>query len=114
MPYIAVKTNQDLPENVQQKILAELSLKASQETGKPEQYVMTSIEQTAINMSGKNKPAAFVDVRSIGGLTPETNTHLSLQICSVLKEHAGILPDSVYINFANIQRHDWGWDNKTF
>jgi hypothetical protein len=36
-------------------------------TGKPEQYVMVSLSQSAMLMSGKGGEAAFVDIRSIGG-----------------------------------------------
>lgn len=39
---------------------------------------------------------------------------LSNSICKYLMNNYGINPDRVYINFTNVERHMWGWNNGTF
>ena len=65
--------------------------------GRPEQYVMVTASQSRMLMSGKAGEAAFVDVRSIGGLSGETNRKLEQQICELLKESLGIANDSIAV-----------------
>jgi phenylpyruvate tautomerase PptA (4-oxalocrotonate tautomerase family) len=65
-------------------------------------------------MSGKAEDAAFVDIRSIGGLNNETNRKLSQQICKLLQDSLGIAPDRVYLNFSDVEAGNWGWNGSTF
>jgi phenylpyruvate tautomerase PptA (4-oxalocrotonate tautomerase family) len=75
---------------------------------------MVTISPAAMVMSGKPDPSAFVDVRSIGGLSPETNATLSQQICRELQQGLGVPPERVYLNFTDVQAIDWGWNGETF
>jgi len=65
-------------------------------------------------MSGRTGAAAFVDVRSIGGLSGDVNARLSQQICQLLQTSLGISPDRVYLNFAGVSAANWGWNGETF
>jgi phenylpyruvate tautomerase PptA (4-oxalocrotonate tautomerase family) len=94
--------------------LAELSKVVAGAVGKPEQYVMITVSHSATLMSGKAGEAAFVDIRSIGGLNDETNRKLSQQICKLLKDSLGIAPDRVYLNFTDVEAGNWGWNGSTF
>jgi phenylpyruvate tautomerase PptA (4-oxalocrotonate tautomerase family) len=58
--------------------------------------------------------AAFVDVRSIGGLTNDVNRTLSQKVCKLLKESHGVPEDRVYLNFTEVEASDWGWNGSTF
>jgi Macrophage migration inhibitory factor (MIF) len=50
-------------------------------------------------MSGQPGHAAFADLRSIGGLSGDTNRKLTERICDVLEELLAIPPDRVYASF---------------
>ena len=114
MPLLKLETTVPLPEEKKNPLLSALSKAVAGATGKPEQYVMVTVTQSAMLMSGKAGDAAFVDVRGIGGLNGETNRKLSQQICKLLKDALGIAPDRVYLNFTEVEAGNWGWNGSTF
>ncbi len=79
MPLLKLETTVPLPEEKGTPLLAALSKIVADSTGKPEQYVMVTVSQSAMLMSGKAGDSAFVDIRGIGGLNRETNRKLSQQ-----------------------------------
>ena len=71
MPVLKLETTVVLSEDKRKALLASLSKAVAGTIGKPEQYVMVTVGQAAILMSGKAGDGAFVDIRSIGGVTDE-------------------------------------------
>ncbi len=114
MPLLKLETTVPLPEEKGKPLVAALSKAVAGTLGKPEQYVMVTASQSAMLMSGQSGDAAFVDIRSIGGLNGETNRKLSQQICKLLKDSLEIAPDRVYLNFTDIDAGNWGWNGSTF
>ena len=114
MPLLKLETTVLLSEDKRNSLLAYLSKAVAGAIGKPEQYVMVSLSQSAMLMSGKGGEAAQVDIRSIGGLNSEVNRKLSQQICKLLKDSLGIAPDRVYLNFTDVDAGNWGWNGSTF
>ncbi len=114
MPLLKLHTSVPVFKEKQDVLLSSLSSIIAEKIGKPTRYVMVAIEEGPVMMSGKSGNAAFVDVRSIGGLTSEVNNAITKGVCRVLKEYLGIPPDRVYIVFSNITAGNWGWDNRTF
>jgi phenylpyruvate tautomerase len=114
MPLLKLETSVALNDEKKKTVLAALSKSVADTIGKPEQYVMVTNSQSAILMSGKAGDAAFVDIRSIGGLSGDTNRRLSQQICKLLKDSLGIAPDRVYLNFTEVEPDNWGWNGSTF
>ena len=114
MPLLKLETTVALSEEQQSAVLAALSKIVAGAIGKPEQYVMVTVSQSAILMSGQDDGAAFADVRSIGGLTGEVNRKLTEQVCKLMNDSLGIPPDRVYINFTDVKAGNWGWDGNTF
>ena len=114
MPLLKLETTVPLPEENGKPLLAALSKAVASATGKPEQYVMVTGTQSTMVMSDKAGDAAFVDIRSIGGLNGETNGKLSQQICKLLKDSIGIASDRVYLNFTDVEAGNWGWNGSTF
>ena len=114
MPLLKLETTVPLPEEKGKPLLAVLSKAVASATAKPEQYVMVTVAQSTMLMSGKTGDAAFVDVRGIGGLNGETNRKLSQQICKLLKDSLGIATDRVYLNFTEVEAGNWGWNGSTF
>ena len=114
MPLLKLETTLALSEDKRKALLAPLSNLVAGTIGKPEQYVMVTIGQAAMVMSGKPGDAAFVEVRSIGGLGGEVNRKLSQQICKLLSDSLGISSERVYLNFIDIEAGSWGWNGSTF
>jgi len=114
MPMISVKTTAEMDESTRERLLAGLSGLIVEGIGKPETYVMGVLETASVIMSGKTGNAAFVEIRSIGGLNGEVNRSLSEKVCSLLESHLHVPRDRVYINFFDISRENWGWNGKTF
>jgi phenylpyruvate tautomerase PptA (4-oxalocrotonate tautomerase family) len=65
-------------------------------------------------MSGKPGEAAFVDVRSIGGLSGDVNQKLSETICNLLEQSLGVPQNRIYLNFTDVEACNWGWNASTF
>jgi len=114
MPLLTLKTSILLPEDEQAPLVKELSRVVADTIGKPEQYVMVVLEEGAICMGGQCAPAAFVDVKSIGGLSRDTNQRLSAAVCDCLNAKLDLNPARVYLNFSNVSGENWGWNGSTF
>ena len=70
--------------------------------------------QQARETSGEQGPAAYIEVKSIGGLNRDVNNALSARIMDVLSDRLGILGERVYITFQSIERDHWSWNGATF
>lgn len=114
MPLLKLETNVTLSEEQRKTILSSLSAVVAATIGKPEQYVMVTVGPAEVLMSGKPGAGAFVEIRSLGGLSAEVNRKLSEQVCQLLRERLGIPPDRVYLNFTDLKAANWGWDGETF
>ena len=114
MPLLKLETTVTLSEDQRKSLLTALSKTVAGTIGKPEQYVMVTISSTAMLMSAKPGDAAFVDIRSIGGLNGDVNRKLSQQVCKLLADSLGISPDRVYLNFTDVEAGSWGWNGSTF
>ena len=115
MPLIRVETSAHC-DNASKDALAIALLKILAKTlAKPEAYTQALIiDGASISFGLKPGPAAFVMVKSIGGLSPELNASLSKAICAELESAIGVKSDRIYINFANVHGSDWGWNGNTF
>ncbi len=115
MPLIRVETNQTLTSAEADTLCAALSRAAAELIGKPEEYVQALVSGAVLGMrhGGAPGPAAFVEVFSIGGLTPQTNIALSARICALLAEQ-GVPSERVYLNFTDVRASHWGHDGGTF
>ena len=114
MPLLKVETAVVLSDEKRKALLAALSKAVAGTIGKPEQYVMVAIGSGAILMSGEPGDAAFVDIRSIGGLTADVNRKLSQQVCKLLNDALGVPENRVYLNFTDVAANNWGWNGSTF
>src|SRR5215831_18831909 len=110
MPLLKLETTVAISEDKLRTLLTSLSKAVAETIGKPEQYVMVTISQAVMAMSGTLGNAAFVDIRSIGGLSSGVNRKLSEQISKLLNDSLGIPSDRVYLNFADVDAANWGWN----
>ena len=82
--------------------------------GKPESYVMISIQpETPLIFGGSDEPAAFVRLKSIG-LPVDRCPELSKKICNLVEQEIGVPKDRVFIDFKDVARNLFGWNAKTF
>jgi phenylpyruvate tautomerase PptA (4-oxalocrotonate tautomerase family) len=114
MPLLKLETTAGLSDDKRKALLASLSKIVAETIGKPEDYVMVTVSQAAILMSGKPGEAAFVDLRSIGGLSSEVNRQLSQKLCRLLHESLGVPESRIYLNFTEVAASNWGWKGATF
>ncbi len=111
MPLINVITSRGDFED-SDELLQEISKELSFQTGKPESYVMTTL-QTKIPMTfaGKTDPSCYVQVKSIGAID---SSRMSAAFCKLISEKLNIPRNRIYIGFEDIPASLWGWDGKTF
>ena len=111
MPLINLRTNiSEVPDP--SGLLKRLSEALASATGKPEFYVMTLLDSgVPMTFAGSNEPCAYVEIKSIGALTPP---EMSDQFCELIKASLGISKDRIYIGFNDVSASDWGWNGRTF
>jgi phenylpyruvate tautomerase len=114
MPLIKLDVPNDVSDEQCNKLLPALSKMLAEMTGKPEKYVMAAVGKMSAMMAGKPGPAAFADIRGIGGLTPAVNKKVSQALCALLEEILQIPPDRVYMTFTDVPASNWGFNNGTF
>ncbi len=113
MPFIRVETSAPFSDDQRKALLAGLTKIAVQVIGKPEDYVMTSLAPAAMSMAGARDPAAFVDLRSIGGLGSGNTYKLAEQISGLLHDTLGLAPERIFMNFTDVPGSAWGWNGRT-
>jgi len=115
MPYIRLETTESVAPEQRASLCARLSRLVAQGTGKPEAYVMVVVEDGLTMLhAGAPGPAAFAEVRSIGGLSSQANRALAQGLCGLLAEALGVPGERIYLNFAEVEAGCWGHDGTTF
>ncbi|MEE9328207.1 MAG: phenylpyruvate tautomerase MIF-related protein [Cocleimonas sp.] len=111
MPLMSIETNQELEND---DILSSLSRSIATLLSKPESYLMLKYEHNS-NMlfAGTNQPLAHIKIKSLG-LDEEKTESFSKILCELMQQHFSISVDRIYIEFANPDRHMWGWNSSTF
>ena len=114
MPFLKIQTNRPMPEADAKSLAAHASAVVAEQLGKPESYVMISVETNpAMQFAGSDEPLAYLELKSIG--LPESITaDVSKALCKLVSADTGISPDRIYIEFADAPRKMWGWDSGTF
>lgn len=115
MPFLKLSTNIAIDEAQAEQLLSELSSLVSQETGKPERYVMVELSgDQAMLFGGSKQPLAYLECKSIG-LNPAQAKALSASISRCLtKALPPLSAERIYIEFSNCAAEFWGWNGSTF
>lgn len=114
MPLLRIQTNRPIDTTGQQALISQASQQVASLLGKPERYVMVSLEHNpAMLFGGSDEPLAYLELKSIG--LPESKTaELSAGLAALLNEQLGLPADRIYIEFADAPRAMWGWNGGTF
>ncbi|MGD2081581.1 MAG: phenylpyruvate tautomerase MIF-related protein [Chromatiales bacterium] len=114
MPLLKIQTNVEVPAASRGALLKQASDAVAGALGKPEQYVMVSLEHNPdMLFGGDGRSLAYLELKSIG-LPEERTAELSASLCRMMSDHLGVAEDRTYIEFANAARHMWGWNGGTF
>jgi len=112
MPYL--KINSNVLASTPKELVLHVSAAISKALGKPESYVMVVYEHnTHMVFAGNDAPLAYLELKSIGLPEAQTKT-LSDTLCTLINETLSVPTERIYIEFANAQRHLWGWNKQTF
>ena len=114
MPFLKIQTNQPLSKDAASQLARKASALVATQLGKPESYVMTSVENNpTMTIAGTGEPLAYLELKSIG--LPESSTaEASRVLCELVSSETAIDPARIYIEFADAPRKMWGWDKRTF
>lgn len=114
MPYLHIRTNRPLTKEDQHGLLSKGAALVAQALGKPERYVMTSVEsEVAMLFAASDDPCAYLELKSIG-LPGDQTGALSRSLCQLITDELAIPGERIYIEFTDAPRHMWGWNNATF
>lgn len=114
MPFLRIQTSKPLPEADAAVLAARASALVAEQLGKPERYVMTSVESNAsMTFAGTDEPLAFLELKSIG-LPDSITAGVSEALCQLVARETGTDTDRIYIEFTDAPRKMWGWNNGTF
>jgi phenylpyruvate tautomerase PptA (4-oxalocrotonate tautomerase family) len=117
MPLLSVRTSAAAPAAADlDGLLREISGRIASHLGKPEAYVMTAFEGgVAMTFAGSGaQPVAYLELKSVGRLTPQTTAAVSADLCALLEERLGVPAARIYIEFAAAEGYLWGWNGRTF
>lgn len=115
MPFVHLQISEGLEPEAKARLATELSRACAEALGKPESYVMVAVsDAVAMLHAGKAGGAAFLDVRSIGGLSPKVNQALCRRLCEIVARAANVPSHRTYLNFTDVAAANWGHDGGTF
>ena len=115
MPTVKLMISKKLDRNEKEDLALRLTSLVAEALGKPESVTQALVLDDAVISFGGNflAPSAFLEVMSIGGLSPKVCRHLSSVLCGLFADY-GVSAQRVYINFNEKRACDWGWNSDTF
>jgi len=114
MPLLKIQTNQLIDADRQKTLLSKASQKVASILGKPERYVMVSVEHNpAMLFGGSDAPLAYLELKSIG-LPESKSADFSRALADMLNDELALPAERIYIEFTDAPRAMWGWNGGTF
>uniref|UniRef100_A0ACD6A7U2 Uncharacterized protein n=1 Tax=Avena sativa TaxID=4498 RepID=A0ACD6A7U2_AVESA len=114
MPTLHLSTNVPVDAVAAADILRDCSTALTRIIGKPECYVMVSINGSApTSFAGTEEPAAYGEMLTIGGLG-RVNGELSAAIAEILEAKLSISGSRLYVKFEDLQGYNVGFNGSTF
>ena len=113
MPFINVKTNVAVPDEIAIDIKSALGLAITAIPGKSEGWLMVGIEpEYDLWFKGEDATAAMVEVSIFGSASSNALTTLTSHITGILTDNIGVPSDRIYIKYTGT--NDWGWNGSNF
>ncbi|XP_039129392.1 LOW QUALITY PROTEIN: macrophage migration inhibitory factor homolog [Dioscorea cayenensis subsp. rotundata] len=115
MPCLNLSTNVSVEGIDTSSILSEASKTVAKLIGKPEAYVMIVLKGSVpMSFGGTQEPAAYGELVSIGGLTPDVNKKLSAAIAAILETKLSVPKSRFFLKFYDTKGSNFGWNGGTF
>ncbi|XP_058214682.1 uncharacterized protein LOC131326101 [Rhododendron vialii] len=115
MPCLNLSTNASLEGVDTSSILKEATTTVAKLIGKPEAYVMIVLKGSVpMSFGGTEEPAAYGELVSIGGLTPDANKKLSGAISAILETKLSVPKSRFFLKFYDTKGSNFGWNGTTF
>nr|NQU92368.1 hypothetical protein [Bacteroidota bacterium] len=112
MPFLKILSNNRI--QGADDLLVKSSALLSEILGKPEKYIMISIEENPEMMfGGTDDPLLYIELKSIG-LPRDRTKEISQKLSMFLKDETGVPVHRMYIEFSDAERSMWGWNGSTF
>ena len=113
MPYLSITTNAPLSAESESALAAAASKTLAVGLGKPENYVMVSVQCVrTLRFAGSDAPAAFLDLSSIG--LPKSLNNLAATLTTLVGEHCRIPANRIFIVFSDHSAARWAHNGGTF
>jgi phenylpyruvate tautomerase PptA (4-oxalocrotonate tautomerase family) len=112
MPVLKILSNESFLKT--DELLKKTSKLLSELLGKPEKYIMISLEENPdMIFGGTNDPLFYIELKSIG--LPRSRTkEISKRLCEFLTQETDIPASRMYIEFSDADGSMWGWNGSTF
>ncbi len=111
MPFIEVKTNQNISDKAALKTALGEAITAI--PGKSEAWLMVELEDSkAMYFQGSGKPCAMFEVAIFGKASDDAYDDLTKRICAISEKQLGVSPDRTYVKYSEIEH--WGYNNFNF
>lgn len=112
MPFIEVKTNQNVSE-AKTIIKSELGSAITAVPGKSEGWLMVEItDKLDMWFKGSNEPCAMFEVAIFGKANDDAYDDLTKRLCTISEKYLGVSPDRTYVKYSEIEH--WGYNNFNF
>lgn len=112
MPFIELKTNQNIKEN-EKTIKSELGKAITAIPGKSETWLMVELEgDKAMYFQGSDEPCAMFEIAIFGKASDDAYDDLTKRICDISEKYLGVSPDRTYVKYTEIEH--WGYNNFNF
>jgi len=114
VPLLKIQTNTEIAPEQRILLMKKASARVAELLGKPEGYVMISLEAGgALLFGGDDRPLAYLELKSIG-LPADRTKSLSSDLSQLISSELKIALDRIYIEFHDAPRNMWGWNGSTF
>ena len=117
MPLLQIKTT---VEKIDKEVLEEIHRLGAnilaEQIGKSTNYVMVIIDSNCSLSFAQDtvSPSAYMEVKNVGRLSPEKTQHITSKLTSLVSEKLATIPERIYLEFQESERHLWGWNGATF
>ncbi|MCM1983394.1 phenylpyruvate tautomerase MIF-related protein [Lyngbya confervoides] len=116
MPLLKIQASVATPDPSQvNRLLKQLSSQLANHLHKSEAYVMTAFEaDIPMTFGGSEAPACYLEVKSVGTISPLQTQAISQDLCQILEDELKIPKNRIYIEFNESKGSLWGWNGTTF
>lgn len=113
MPYINVKTNQNILADSKESIKADLGDAITAIPGKSESWLMVEINDSKdMWFKGSDEPCAMFEIAIFGKASDDAYDDLTKHICQIAQSRLNVAPDRTYVKYTEIDH--WGYNNFNF